>query len=292
MKHLRFPILILSLAAIPLPARADVKLPAVISDHMVVQADAAIPIWGWAEPGEEVGVSFAGQARTTRADTNGKWAVKFDKLPPAGEPQTLTVQGKNTIAVADVLVGEVWVGSGQSNMALAVGSVQNADEEMAAATFPAIRMFKVSSGASPTAQGDCQGSWQVCTPAAARQFSAAAYFFGRELHRTLGVPVGLINSSVGGTPIESWISPEAQKQAPELQAFNEAQAKAAPAFNAEAARAKYERDLAKWKEAAQKAKAEGQAPPRAPRVPASRPLVAARPRPGGRAPRAPAARAS
>ena len=248
-------------------ARAEVKLPAIFSDHMVLQADAPAPVWGWAEPGEEVTVSITGQTQTAKADANGKWSVKLGKLKASAEPQTLTAKGKNARAVQDVLVGEVWLGSGQSNMALQVARAKNAPEEIATAQFPAMRMFTVRSGAAAGAQEDCQGSWQVCDPKNAPLFSAALYFFGRELHKTLGVPVGMINSSVGGTPIESWISPEAQARSPELQKYLETQRKTDAAFNADAAKAKYERDLAKWKEAAEKAKVAGTKPPVAPRDP-------------------------
>ena len=248
-------------------AHAEVRLPAIISDHAVLQQDAAVPVWGWAEAGEEVTVSFAGQSQSAKAGADGKWTVKLAKLKAAAEPAMLTVRGKNTLTVNDVLVGEVWLGSGQSNMAFIVRNADRAEEEMKAAAFPAIRMFKVDSGAARTAQDDCQGSWEVCTPESVGKCSATAYFFGRELHRALGVPVGLINSSVGGTPIESWISPEAQRKSPELRAFFEAQEKVAATFKAEAAKAKYERDLAAWKEAAQQAKAAGSTPPRAPSDP-------------------------
>ncbi|MEP6669815.1 MAG: sialate O-acetylesterase [Chthoniobacter sp.] len=248
-------------------ARADVKLPAIFSDHMVLQADMAVPVWGWAEPGEEVTVSFATQSKTTKADTDGKWKVKLDKLKVGEAPQTLTVIGKNALAVKDVLVGEVWLGSGQSNMALNVGAVKNATDEIAAANFPALRMFTVRSSAAATAQEDCPGLWQVCSPVTVPLFSATAYFFGRDLHRTLGVPVGLINSSVGGTRIESWISTEAQQQTPEVKAAADALTKAARAYNPAVAKAAFEKSLAKWQEVAAQAKAEGKEPPRAPSDP-------------------------
>ena len=245
-------------------ARADVKLPAIISEHMVVQSGVEVAVWGWAEAGEEVAVSFAGQTKSAKANATGKWTLKLEKLKAANEPLTLTVKGKNTLTVQDVLVGEVWLGSGQSNMALQVSRANNPEEEAAAAKLPAIRMFTVNSDAAPTAQDDCKGSWEVCDPATVGRFSAAAYFFGRELHKALGVPVGLINSSVGGTPIESWISPEAQQNSPELQRYVDELKKTEAAIDLTAAKAKYERDLAQWKEAAAAAKAEKKTPPRPP----------------------------
>jgi sialate O-acetylesterase len=273
MKHL--PRLLLATLALSSTAHADVKLPAIISDHMVVQAGVEVPIWGWADAGEEVSVSLAGQVQKTKAEAGGKWQVKVANLK-AGGPHALTVKGKNELTVNDVLVGEVWLGSGQSNMAMTVNRAKDYEQEQAAATFPQIRMFTVTSTAANTAQETCTGSWAVCAPDKVGTFSATAYFFGRELHKALGVPVGLINSSVGGTPIESWISPEAQRQSPALKVAVEAQSKTDAAFDPAAATAKYQRDLAKWKETAAKAKAEGKQPPRAPVDP-----VANRTRKGG-----------
>lgn len=268
---------LLTTALLSHAVRADVKLPAIISEHMVLQSGVEVPIWGWADPGEEVSVSFASQTKSTKADAAGKWSVKLGSLKTTGEAQTLTVTGKNKLSVADVLVGEVWLGSGQSNMAMQVSRASDPEKEAAEAKFPAIRMFTESSAAAAKAQEEGKGAWVVCDPATVGRFSATAYFFGRELHKSLGLPVGLINSSVGGTPIESWISPEAQQRFPELKAAEEAQAKAEPPFDAVAAKAKFERDLAKWKEVAAKAKAEGKTPPRAPRDP-----VALRQRKGNR----------
>jgi sialate O-acetylesterase len=253
--------------ALATAAQADVKLPSIISDHMVVQADTPIPVWGWAEPGEEVTISLGSDTQSAKASAEGKWTVKLGKHKAGGEALTLTAKGKNTLTVKDVLVGEVWLGSGQSNMALQVSRANNAAEETAAAQYPAIRMFTVRSGPATNPQEDCGGSWQVCEPKTVPVFSAAAFFFGRELHKALGVPVGMINSSVGGTPIESWISREAQEKSPELKAAYAEQAKGEAAFNEAAAKAKYEADLAKWKEADAKAKAAGKRSPNAPRDP-------------------------
>jgi sialate O-acetylesterase len=215
------PLALLTLGAFLLVARlaaAEVRLPAIFSDHMVLQQDTTVPIWGCADPGEEVSVAIAEQRKSVRADTDGKWKVELNQLRP-GQTLTLTVKGKNTVIVNDVLVGEVWLGSGQSNMQFAVRRAQDLEKEKQTANFPQIRMFKVESGAAATAQPDCKGSWLVCTPESVIDFSAALFFFGREIHQALGVPVGLINSSVGGTPIQLWISPEAQRAAPELKQF-------------------------------------------------------------------------
>lgn len=189
---------------------ADVKLPAIISDHMVLQQGRPAPIWGWADPGEAISVTIAGQTKSARADATGKWSVQMKKLRPGG-PHTLTVKGKNEIVVQDVLVGEVWLGSGQSNMAQPAQEARDFETTKAQSDQHRIRMFKVESGGATNAQSNCVGTWKVCSPETIGRFSAVLYFFGLELHKSLNVPMGLINSSVGGTKIESWISPEAQQ---------------------------------------------------------------------------------
>ena len=201
-------------------AFADVRLPALFSAHAVLQAGVAVPVWGWAAPGERVTVTFAAQSQTATAGADGRWALKLAPLA-AGAAGTLVAEGKNRIVVDDVLVGEVWLGSGQSNMAMTVSRVMNFEQEKAAANFPLIRMFKEESKAAATPQAEAKGQWLLCTPENVPGFSATLYFFGREVHRMLNAPVGLINSSVGGTPIESWIAAETQKAAPELRAFFE-----------------------------------------------------------------------
>ena len=250
-----------------LAARADVRLPAIFSEHAVLLSGAAVPIWGWADAGEKVEVSFAGQTKSATPDAGGKWMVKLDALKADAKPQELTLKGKNTLVVKDVLVGEVWLGSGQSNMAMTVNRAKDFDKEQAASNLPEMRMFTVISGASTKAEEDCKGVWLVCAPQTVAVFSAALFFCGREIHKTLGVPVGMIHSSVGGTPIESWISPEAQAASPELKAFFEETKKAEAKIDIEAAKAKYEKELAEYREDAKVAKAAGKPVPRAPRDP-------------------------
>ncbi|OYW21729.1 MAG: hypothetical protein B7Z55_05515, partial [Planctomycetales bacterium 12-60-4] len=246
--------------------RADVTLPAIFSEHMVIQADVATPIWGWAEPGEKVVVTIGSHSVETTANAEGRWSAKLPKLSVGGS-QTLVVAGRNMLTIGDVLVGEVWLGSGQSNMVMTVNRAKDFEQEQAAAKFRQIRMFTVSSGASNEPQTDCRGSWEVCSPETVARFSATAYFFGRELHKTLNVPVGLIISSVGGTPIESWINPEAQRASPKLKDFFAARQAEEAKFDVAAAKAKYEKDLEKWEAAVKQAKADGQAAPRKPRDP-------------------------
>jgi len=268
--------LLASLAALP---AADLKLAAVFGDHLVLQRDKPVPVWGWADPGEKITVEFAGQAKTATADAAGKWMVKLGPLAASAEPRPLTVQSEKPgrkIELSDVLVGEVWLGSGQSNMAMGVSRAKDFEAEKAAANLPLLRMFREESASSPAPQPEAKGKWAVCSPETVGAFSATLYFFGRELHRELKVPVGLINSSVGGTPIESWIAAEAQASSPELKAATEAAAKAEAAFDEAAAKANYEKALARWKEQAAKAKAAGQPAPRKPLDP-----LATRARKGG-----------
>jgi sialate O-acetylesterase len=232
---------------------ADVRLPALISDHMVLQTDAEVPIWGWANPGESIAVSLGRANANTKADQKGKWLARLPTLSTGG-PYTLEVKGSNTLVVNDVLVGEVWLGSGQSNMAMTVNRVQDFEKESTAANLPQVRMFTVTSGGASAPQADCQGQWVVCSPETVTRFSATAYFFGRELHQSLGVPVGLINSSVGGTPIESWISPEAQVASPELQPLLKLLQTPDTGADVAKAKASSEQDLAKKQKAQKKAK--------------------------------------
>ena len=193
---------------------ADLKLAALFSDHMVLQRDKPVPVWGRADAGESVTVEFAGQKKSAIADATGKWQVKLDPMTASAESRALIVQSGNPdrkLQIADVLVGEVWLGSGQSNMAMRISGAQNYKNEQATANLPLIRTFNEGSNASAKAQTDASGKWTVCSPETVGTFSATLFFFGRELQRELKVPVGLINSSVGGTPIESWIAAEVQQ---------------------------------------------------------------------------------
>ncbi len=196
-------------------AEAAAKLPAIIGDNMVLQRDMPLPIWGWADKGEEVTVSIAGQTKTTKADDNGRWKVVLDKLD-VGQPLEMTVKGSsgNTITIKNVLVGEVWVCSGQSNMEMGIGMCNKAKEEIAAANYPEVRLFMVPNVKANEPADDVNAAWNACTPQSVAAdgwggFSAAAYYFGRQLHKELGVPVGLIDTSWGGTPAEFWTSRKA-----------------------------------------------------------------------------------
>ncbi len=272
----KFPLLLLITLCLGFPAflAAEVKLAAVFSDHMVLQRDKAVPVWGWADAGEKITVTFAGQTKTiTAAAGDGKWQIKLDPLKADTTPGTLTVgsnQQDRLIKISDVLVGEVWLGSGQSNMAMTVSRSLNFEAEKAAANLPLIRMFRESSGGADEPQPDSKGTWAVCSPDTVGNFSATLYFFGRQLHNEVHVPVGLINSSVGGTPIESWVASEAQAETEELKESHQAAVKAYRGFDVAKAQAQYEKALARWKARAAQAKAAGQPIPRRPRNAADR----------------------
>jgi sialate O-acetylesterase len=224
-------------------ALGEVKLPSLISDHMLLQREAKVRIWGWASPGERVKVSFNGQKAETTVGKEGTWLVKLNPMK-AGGPYDLVIEGKNRVVVKDVLVGEVWVGSGQSNMAMWPGmGILDRDKEIAAANYPQIRLFQVGYGVNLKPCDNVNGNWQVCTPAAMSSFSATSYFFGRQLYKDLNVPIGLINSSVGGTAIESWISIDSIL---ELKDTAKAQACKRTAQELKTAMVEYEKNMAGW----------------------------------------------
>lgn len=187
------------------------------TDHMVLQQRQDIAVWGTAEPDEKVQVSIAHRSAAVTADDLGRWRVSLRPLP-AGGPHTLLIRGEgSTLEFADVLVGEVWLCSGQSNMELPLSEVNQGKEAIDAADHPALRLFTVVKAVSGQPEAECRGAWTASTPAVARQFSAVAYFFGRELQQALhGVPIGLIDSTWGGTPIEVWMSLEALKSDPDF----------------------------------------------------------------------------
>jgi sialate O-acetylesterase len=189
-------------------AQADVTVSGVFGDHMVLQRETKVPVWGSAEPGEKVTVVFRGQTRSTTADAEGGWRVELAPMPASADGAELSVSGKSQVVFKDVVVGEVWLCSGQSNMAYPVRSVFDADKEEAAATNPLIRHLNVPGRVDPVPQRTLHSKWEVCTPETVKNFTAVGYFFGRELHRKLGVPIGLINATSPGSKIEPFIAPD------------------------------------------------------------------------------------
>ncbi len=201
-------------------SQAEVKLASVFGDSMVLQREMPVSVWGWANPGEAVTVKFADQVKNTKADRDGSWRISLDVLKANSKGQTLTVSGSNTLELKDVLVGEVWICSGQSNMEWSLSRSLNGKDEVAAASNTQIRLFNVPGHTtSPIPKETCPGSWQICQPKSAGGFSAVGYFFGRRLQKELKVPIGLVGSNWGGTRIEPWTSPNGFKSVPELKSL-------------------------------------------------------------------------
>ncbi|MGD0900344.1 MAG: sialate O-acetylesterase, partial [Thermoguttaceae bacterium] len=252
------------LAVIGIPARsarAEVKLPGLFGDHMVLQCQRTVPVWGKAAAGETVSVTLGPQTKTATADAAGRWKVVLDPLA-AGGPHELGVRGRNTITLRDVLVGEVWLAGGQSNMEWPLKGTLDAEAAIAAASRPTMRLFVVPKASAGEPQDDCAGQWTVCSPETAAEFSGVAYYFGRELDDSLHVPVGLIQSAWSGAAVESLLPAEVLRAHPKFSAKLpawEAYRKEYPALLAD-----FEKKAAQWEREAKRAKAEGRPMPNNP----------------------------
>jgi sialate O-acetylesterase len=245
--------LLLSLAA-----RADVAPAALFTGGAVLQRDKPVPVWGKADAGEKVSVTFAGQKISTTTAADGRWMVLLEPLATSSESADLVIAGKNTVTVHDVVVGEVWLCSGQSNMEWPVARAMNAEAEIAAANFPLLRHVRIEHVvAEAPADRVATSGWQAATPQTVGGFTAVGYFFAREIHQKLGVPIGLVHSSWGGTPIESWLSPAALASDPAFAVANERWRQTLAEFPAR--NAAYEQQLAEWNAAAAAANAKGPA---------------------------------
>jgi len=201
-------------------ASATPSLPSLFSDHMVLQRGRPIPVWGSADPGESLRVTLADRSAEAVAGPDGRWRVVLEPLA-AGGPLTLVVEGKTRLTVRDVLIGEVWVASGQSNMHFALRGSSTAAEDLPLASHGGIRLFTVPRSSSLKPREDAGGRWVTCSPLTAGEFSAVAYHFGLELHRRLGVPVGLIQSSWPGTAAEEWTDAPSMAGEPDFAAIHE-----------------------------------------------------------------------
>jgi sialate O-acetylesterase len=196
------------------PGRADVTVPTIFGDNMVLQRDVVLPVWGWAEAGEKVTVSIGAANVSATADNDGAWSVKLPamKCKPKQTGLTMTIKGKNEISLKNILVGEVWVGSGQSNMEWQLKRSTGGKEAIAKADLPNIRLYHVPKVQAKTPAKNINASWKVCSPETSPGFSGVLFFFGKRLHDELKVPIGLINSSWGGSPIEPWTVTDASKK--------------------------------------------------------------------------------
>ncbi|CAM3099014.1 sialate O-acetylesterase [Rariglobus hedericola] len=211
---------IVSLAALPTQAQQPaptLRLPAILSDHMVIQRDTPARVWGWAQPGETVTITLGQATATAKADDQGEWSATLAKLAASDASLEMIVKsGADTLTVRDILVGDVWVCSGQSNMAFQLANCADGPAELAKAQRPEMRFFQVPGVSSGTPLADTKGQWVVCTPATAKGFSAVGYYFGREIQQSQKVPVGLIGSNQGASRAQVWLSREALAADPDL----------------------------------------------------------------------------
>ena len=239
--------------------RAELKVPAIFGDHMVLQQKQANPIWGWDTPGSEITVSFAGQELTAKADQTGKWIARLAPLPACSEPRALSVSSSNpeskmsNLKIADVLVGEVWMCSGQSNMGFRLADDWNGDLETAASKLPKLRLITVPSVGTQEMQDDFKGQWQISTPETAMKFSAVGFLYGRYLHETLNVPVGLINNAWGGSAAEAWVRRKSLDDDPRFKLLMETTAKREAQLLPDGGKAELARLTTEWEVACAKA---------------------------------------
>lgn len=245
--------------------RAELRLPAIIGDHMVLQQNQANPIWGWDRPGALVAVTFAGETYTATAGADGAWRVRLAAMSANASPQTLSIGADGVRReIHDVVVGEVWMCSGQSNMGFQLGWERNGDIDAAASNLPNLRLIKVPNRGTQELQNNFEGEWRAATPESARTFSAIGLIYGRYLHQILGVPVGLIHNAWGGSAAEAWIRRSSLEGDLRFAALMESTVKREAELQSEQGRAAFEKSVAEWKIAAATAKAANEPPPRAP----------------------------
>ncbi|HEY3901992.1 MAG TPA: sialate O-acetylesterase [Chthoniobacter sp.] len=259
--------LVAILLGLAISAQAELKLPAIISDHMVLQQKQTNPIWGWDTPGTKVTVTFAGQTKSAQAGADGRWTVKLDPVNANAEPQTITIEGTDKKQIQDVLVGEVWMCSGQSNMGFTLNGDYNGDIIAAASRSDTLRLIKVPNVGTQDLKNDFTGSWKPSTPETDSSFTAVGFIFGRYLHDILGIPVGLIDNAWGGSAAEAWIRRDTIEKDPRFATLMESTHKHEADAQSEKAKTDYAAAMEKWKAAAATAKAEGKQPPRAPQSP-------------------------
>ncbi len=246
-------------------ANANVSLPDVISEGMVLQQRQAVPIWGKADPGEVVTVRFASQTKKATAAIDGAWRVKLDPMSANATPATMIISGKNTIELKNILVGEVWLVAGQSNMQRLLSETANGEAATAAANHPLIRLFNVMRQVAFKHRPPPLATWQACSPETVKEFSAAGYYFGVELEKELHVPIGLINSSYGGSQAEAWTPVEYLLASDDLRPTVER----TKIWDEERPRVRveYDESLKKWRAESDKARAAGARPSPSPAVP-------------------------
>lgn len=246
-----------------------VELPTMFSDHAVLQRGEKVPVWGWGEAGEKVTVEFGGQSVAATAAADGAWRVELEPMEADATGRSMKVTGSKSggVEVKDLLVGEVWMASGQSNMQWNLSATERAKEDIAAASHPGLRVFLTPNVTAATPQTKVGGSWFETTPQNAGRFTAVGYYFGLKLHRDLGVPVGIIGTAWGGKPSEAFTSREGLMTEPEGKALVEQLDAAVASYDAAKAQGNYEKALAAWKKQVEKLQAEAKAQGKKPQLP-------------------------
>ena len=248
---------------------ADVKLPAVIGSHMVLQRDHPVPVWGWAAPRESVSVHFAGTTSDTKADQSGRWQVILPKLAANSQPQSMHIEGSSgsQIELKDILIGEVWFCTGPSNIFWPVQKCNNAEQEIHRADFPRIRFFTVEKRTADVPQKDCVGHWFGCSPHTVGDVSGIGYFFSRRIHQDLDVPIGLLQSFWGGSRIEAWTSRDALEVESAVKPILDWWQEEFRRFRPADAQSLHEKQLGVWRKAVAQAKSKGSPSPKRPAAP-------------------------
>ena len=249
----------LTLSLFVTQAMAELRLPSPFGHHMVLQRDQENPVWGLADPGANVSVTFGGHTIQTKANEEGKWMLKLKPMKGSSHALNMTVKsGDESLTLSNIVVGEVWVCSGQSNMQWALSQVYDPDLEIMSANYPNIRIISVPQVGTQENQDDFDGQWDICTPDTVGQFSAVGYLFGRQLHQTLGVPIGLIDNAWGGSAAEAWVARDVLEADDRFEAIIAEWEKTEATFD-------FDKVMAAWKEKAAAAKEAGKPVPRAPR---------------------------
>lgn len=238
----------------------SLKMPSIFGDHMVLQREHVNPVWGWADPGETITVEIDGQAHQLEADETGYWKVFLQPIPVGGPYEMQIASEHSQFTIKDILVGEVWICSGQSNMAWPVAVANHAELEIQSANYPEIRLISVPQVGTQEIQNDFKGAWSHCTPTTVKNFSAIGYFFGRRLHKTLDVPIGLIDNAWGGSAAEAWIPREVLNSDPRYKDLMDWWREQEASYDFDKLMEEWEVEMQAWKDGGQQGNA-----PRSPR---------------------------
>lgn len=246
-------------------ARAEIGVPSIFGENMVLQQKQENKVWGWGEAGESVTVTLAGQSAQTVVDAEGKWELKLKPMA-AGGPHRLSIAGKNKLSFDNVMIGEVWICSGQSNMAWPVTRSNDPQLEIKTANYPNIRLISVPQVSAESPQRDFNGEWKVCTPQTVADFSAVGYFFGRQLHQTLNVPIGLVDNAWGGSACEAWVNRDVLESDQRFEGLMDHWEGVEAYFRSGEAKRDHEKRLEEWEVKAAAAEKDGKPVPRKPRL--------------------------